>query len=109
MEDGTDQKRQTGTAEDFLHLRFFPAQFLFIAHVLVLAAAAGLDMRAGRFDASGRRSDHPRHAGAQEVFLFLDDFGFDLFAGNGALDEDRAAFMDGQAIAAQHAFSGFKE
>ena len=61
-----------------------------VGRVLVVAAAADAEHRAGRSHAVGRGIQHLQHPGADQARLFLLGFGPDAFAGQHERREDHA-------------------
>ena len=87
-------------AQSFAENVGFVAQLGLIRNVLVVAAAADAEMRAGRDGAIRGRLDEPLQAGADELLLLLDGRGGDALGGKHKRNEDGGAFVVRQTFAA---------
>ncbi len=75
----------------------FPIELFLVRKMLVLAAAAGGEVRALWLDAVGRRSENLDEVGVGAVRFVPPDFGADFFARKGEGDEDDPAIGFGYA------------
>jgi hypothetical protein len=90
--DAIDRKLEVRALELTMQDLPFLGKLLRIGEVLQLAtAAASLEVRTGRIDASGRWIEDRRCLGAPKIFPAMRDVGLDGFARDRPLDEDDPA------------------
>ena len=78
-------------AQEFGDLPLFPRELFGVGEVLVLAAAAAGEERAGGGDAVGRGREDGDEVGLGKIFLVAEDAGADAFAGEREGDHDDPA------------------
>lgn len=105
-----------GAAEGFAQNFLLDFKLMFVVGMLIMAAPAAREIRAGGRNALGRRLDNRFGVGACESRLLLFDRGFDFFASQNKGQESRlaaAALVGGKvrkAVATvNHLFNGEKQ